>query len=54
MKLHGELASMVRILGLNCDRSQSLKSLKGDYIGDYMGEHFRGYEGDTLSLELKI
>ena len=31
--------------------SYSLNSLKGGYIGDYIGDYYRGYKGDTRSLD---
>ena len=31
--------------------SHSLNSLKGGYIGDYLGEYHRGIKGDTRSLD---
>ena len=31
--------------------SRSLNSLKGAYIGDYIGEHYRVIKGDIRSLD---
>ena len=31
--------------------SYSLNSLKGCYIGDYIGNYYRGYKGDARSLD---
>ena len=31
--------------------SSSLKSLKGGYIGEYIGDYYRVYKGDTRSLD---
>ena len=31
--------------------SYSLNSLKGDYIGGNIGDYYRGYSGDTRSLD---
>ena len=31
--------------------SYSLNSLKGGYIGDYIGDDYRGIKGDTRSLD---
>ena len=31
--------------------SYSLNSLKGDYIGDSIGNYYRAYKGDTRSLD---
>ena len=31
--------------------SYSLNSLKGVYMGDYIGDYYRGTKGDTRSLD---
>ena len=31
--------------------SYSLHSLKGGYIGDYIGDYYKGFKGDTRSLD---
>ena len=31
--------------------SHSLNSLKGGYIGGYIGDYYRGIKGDTRSLD---
>ena len=37
---------------LHCSHlSYSLNSLKGCYIGDYMGVYYRVFKGDTRSLD---
>ena len=32
-------------------RVEGLNSLKGRYIGDHIREYYRGYQGDTRSLD---
>ena len=33
--------------------SYSLNSKKGGYIGDYIGEYYKGHKGDTRTLDNK-
>ena len=45
MKLKGNDTRMVELY-------HNLSSLRGDYIGDHLGEYKRGIEGDTMSFRL--
>ena len=31
--------------------SYSLKSLKGSFLGDYIGEYYKGYQGHTWRID---